>query len=166
MTLSDKVPQVSDHSHHIKKSSNYLDVTGVNMRGNLLICGSLLQSITFLLCIQLQQTSGCMSAAKEDSFRAHRTVVPWTHKLAKPVSDGVSPVVPCPQTLARALKFVHVGWNRWKMHPLRTDLSKTKAKSIFQLSKFPSPVYCKTAKNICVCQKEMETRDGREQVDP
>lgn len=47
--------------------------------------------------------------AREDSFRAHRTILPWTHILAKPVSDGVSPVVPCPQALACALKFAHVG---------------------------------------------------------
>lgn len=53
-------------------------------------------------------------------------------------------------------------WNRWKMHPLRSDLSKTKAKSIFHLHKFLSPVNCKAAKNICVCQKEMEMWDGWE----
>lgn len=50
-----------------------------------------------------------MSTAKEDSFTACRTVIAWTHRLAKPVSDGVSPVVPCPQALTRALEFVHVG---------------------------------------------------------
>lgn len=60
------------------------------MRGVLLfIWGLLLQSMTFLLCIQLQQTRVCMSAAEEGSIRAHRTVIPWTHGLARPVLDGV-----------------------------------------------------------------------------
>ena len=79
------------------------------MRSNLFICGLLLQSITFLLWVHLQQTSGCMSTAKEDSFRTHRTVILWTRRLAKPVSHGVSPVVPCPQALACTLRFVRVG---------------------------------------------------------
>lgn len=162
VTLSDKVAQVSvvRLGNHIKKSSNWLEVTRMNIRGDLFICGLPLQSITFLLCIQLKQTSDCMSMAKLDSFRIHRTLIPWTCILAKLVSDRESPVVPCPHALAHTLKFVHVGWNRWKMHPLRTDLSKTKQRQNLFFSWVSSPILF-IAKNICVCQKEMETWDGR-----
>lgn len=80
------------------------------MRSDFLICGSLFQSITFLLFIQLQQISGFTSTAKEDSVRAHRAVIPWTHILAEPVSDGescgsLSPGTgSCPQVCTHGVK--------------------------------------------------------------
>lgn len=82
----------------------------MNMRGHFFICGSLLQSVIFLLFIQFQQISCSMSTAKEDSFRAHRAVIPWTHILAEPVSDGescgsLSPGTgSCPQVCTHGVK--------------------------------------------------------------
>lgn len=65
------------------------------------------------------------------------------------------------QALASALAFVHMWCNTWRVHPSRTNLSRTKAKSTFQLGNSPILFIVRPQKTSFSAKRKWRLRMGK-----